>query len=129
MSEDILDVYGSLFRQGDEPFRFMDFPIEPVFLTSQAGIRHYQDDVLDKNGNLVGASSGRTYSLYSRDMFSIGTINAELAEIGTEVFVLWGEPGTRQKKVRAVVSKFPHIDIALNSAFDVESIPHPQKKS
>ncbi len=122
--DDILDVYASLFRNGEQPYRYMDFPIEPVFLTTKAGIRHYQDDVLNQDGKPVGVSTGRTYSLYSRDMFSMGTINVEYIEPGTELFVLWGEPGMRQKKIRAVVAKFPHIDLPLNSQYDVATIPH-----
>ncbi len=72
----------------------------------------------------MGESSGRVYSLYSRDMFSIGTLNVEYAELGTALTVLWGEPGTRQKEIRAVVSRWPHLDLPKNSEYDVEQIPH-----
>ena len=80
--------------------------------------------MLDSEGNVIGWSSGREYSLYSRDMFSLATLKTEFCEYGTEVYVLWGEPGTRQKKIRATVEKFPHLDMPQNRDFDIEQIPH-----
>jgi glycine cleavage system aminomethyltransferase T len=120
--EDVMDVYASLFQRDVEPYRYMDFPIEPFFVTMQAGGRHYMDEVL-KGGRVVGYSSGRDYSLRSRDMFSIGTVQVEHAGLGTELTVLWGEPGSRQKEIRVVVARFPHIDLPLNSEVDVSTIP------
>ena len=119
--EDVIDVYASQFQREQDPYRFMEIPIEAMFGT--AGGALYQDDVLDEHGNVVGCSSGREYSNYSRDMFSLGCIDVEKAELGTELQILWGEPGTRQKKVRATVSKFPHLDLTPNYSYDVESIP------
>jgi vanillate/3-O-methylgallate O-demethylase len=40
-----------------------------------------------------------------------------------EVFVLWGEPGTRQLRIRAKVDRFPYFDENRNSTFDVDAIP------
>lgn len=126
-SEDVIDLFASLFREGEEPYPWMDFPIERVFSQTSGSNRLFQDDVFDKDGNLVGVSSGRTYSSYSRDMFSMGIINTDYAEEGTELFVLYGEPGKRQKKIHAVVAKFPHVDTIPNYKFDVENIPHVNK--
>jgi hypothetical protein len=45
------------------------------------------------------------------------------SELDTEVFVLWGKPGTRQKKIRATVSRFPYLNEPRNDTFDVSKIP------
>ena len=126
--EDVMDVYASLFQKGEEPYRYMDFPIEPVFTSMVAGIRHYMDDVL-KDGTVVGYSSGRDYSLRSRDMWSVGTVDAAYAEPGTELTVLWGEPCTRQKEIRVTVTKYPHLDLPLNQNIDVSTIPCIRQKT
>jgi hypothetical protein len=39
------------------------------------------------------------------------------------VEVLWGSPGTRQMRVKAIVSLFPYIKEGRNDSFDVEAIP------
>ena len=61
--EDLVDVYASQFQPG-EPYLQMG----PVHF-SQSGGRHamYADQVL-KDGKMVGISSGRTYSLYYRQI-------------------------------------------------------------
>lgn len=41
-------------------------------------------------------------------MLSLATIDVDHAEIGTEVDVLWGAPGHRQKLIRAVVKSAPY---------------------
>jgi glycine cleavage system aminomethyltransferase T len=121
-TDDVMDVYGSLFRKGDAPYKLMDFPIDNVWRTSKAGSRQHQDDVY-RNGKVVGNSTSRVYSMLSRDIFSMGVLHVEDAGLGTEVRVLWGDPGTRQKEIRAVVSPYPHLELPTNSTMDVSSIP------
>ena len=60
------------------------------------------------NGELVGVATSRGYSYYFRKMLSLATINVDHADIGTEVEVLWGAPGQRQKAIRAVVCPAPY---------------------
>jgi glycine cleavage system aminomethyltransferase T len=126
--DDAMDVYASLFRKGDAPYRLMDFPLDNVWRTSKAGSRQHQDDVL-RDGKLVGSSTARVYSLFSRDMISTGVISIEHAQLGTELKVLWGDPATRQKEIRAVVSRYPHLALPSNSSIDVASIPCIRKKA
>jgi len=59
----------------------------------------------------------------SRDIFSLGVIDVDKVEMGTELHVLWGEPGTRQKLIRATVSKVPHLEMTMNWDYDVSNIP------
>lgn len=116
---DILDVFASQFRKGEE-YRFMDIPGEPAF--NVGGITLFADNVV-RNGRIVGISSGRIFSNRYRQMISLCTIDCEHGELGTEVAVIWGEPGTRQKEIRATVSRFPFAE-GLNKNIDTKALPH-----
>jgi hypothetical protein len=97
----------------------MDNPFERF--VEAAGWTYYADQVL-KDGRLIGISSGRIMSYNQRQMLSLCSIDAEHGDLGNEVVVLWGDPGTRQKEIRAVVSRFPYLDRDRNEAFDVNAI-------
>ena len=43
-----------------------------------------------------------------RQMLSLCTINVEHSEPGTEVIVVWGEPGEPQKAIQATVAPAPY---------------------
>jgi len=113
--DDILDVHASQYRKG-EPFAPMDEP------NNAPGTGLFADQVL-KNGRRVGVSSGRAYSYNYREMLSLCSIDTDLSALGTEVSVLWGDPGNRQKEIRAVVSRFPYLNENRNQAVDVNQIP------
>ncbi len=117
--EDIIDVYASQFEPG-EPYANMDRPSEKDYLPSI--VTYYADKVL-KDGREVGISSGRIFSCYYREMISLCSIDVEFSELGTEVIVLWGEEGTRQKGIRAVISRFPYLNENRNTDVDVSTIP------
>lgn len=117
--EDVIDIYASQFRP-EEPYFQMDVPCE----SEDRGGVIMMDKVLDDDGNHVGFSSGRCMLTFERAMVSLAIMDAELCEKGTQVNILWGFKGSRQKLVRATVDRFPfntHID---NRTFDVETIPH-----
>lgn len=116
---DILDVYASQFRPGGD-IEFMDFASNPIWQGYLS--RNFADDVL-LGETLVGMSSGRMFSYYYKKMISLALLNVAHADLGTEVNVLWGEPGTRQKRIRAVVSRFPYIDLPFNNDIDTHT-PH-----
>jgi glycine cleavage system aminomethyltransferase T len=119
-SEDIIDVYASQFRPG-EPYQNMDSPNHHTF---EHGPRTYYADQVLKGGKLIGISSGRAHSYYFREMISLSSINVEHSAMGTEVIVLWGNPGRRQKEIRAKVSRFPYLSENRNQVADVSKIPH-----
>jgi glycine cleavage system aminomethyltransferase T len=119
-AEDIIDVYASQFQPG-EPYSNMD---KPNHFTTEHGVNTYHVDQVFKNGKLVGVSSGRAYSYYYREMLSLISIDVTHGDIGNEVIVLWGDPGTRQKEIRATVSRFPYLDENRNQVVDVSKIPH-----
>jgi glycine cleavage system aminomethyltransferase T len=120
-TEDLLDVFASWFQRNEEPYHMLQFPMDDASRTPNTTL--FQDDVLNDKDEIVGWSSGREYSLYSRDMFSLATLKIEYCEIGTQLYVLWGNEGERQKKVRCTVQKFPHLDLPSNKDFDIEKIP------
>jgi len=74
---------------------------------------------------MVGASSGRMLSPKTHEMISLATIDQDYAAPDTVVEVLWGNPGTRQMRIRATVVDGFYIKEGRNANFDVEQIPHP----
>jgi len=123
-TEDIIDVYASQFQPG-EPYANMD---EPNHFSVEHGENTYHIDKVLKDGKLIGLSSVRAYSYYYRKMISLSSIDVAHSALGTEVIVLWGNPGTRQKEIRATVSRFPYLDKNRNQVVDVSKIPHVAKK-
>ncbi|WP_145147870.1 aminomethyltransferase family protein [Paenibacillus xylanexedens] len=117
-TEDILDVQASQYQPG-EPYMEM----EPVHLSQENGRTVLYADQVLKDGNLIGVSSGRMYSYYYRQMISLCSINSEYSVIGDEVHILWGNPGTRQKVIRATISRFPFLNEHRNEHVDVNAIP------
>ncbi len=116
--EDVLDVYASQFRPG-EPFA----PMEWSHSNQLRGRRHFHADQVIRDGTAIGVSSGRIYSYHYRQMISLCSINAEYSALGTQVNVLWGDPGTRQKEIRATVARFPYLAEERNERIDVSKIP------
>lgn len=117
-AEDIMDICASQYQPG-EPYMPMSH--------SHFGQEHgygvlYADQVL-KGSKIVGISSGRNYSYYYRQMLSLCSIDTEQSELDNEVTVLWGNPGTRQKQIRATVSRFPYLNENRNEDIDVSTIP------
>ena len=116
--EDILDVCASQFQPG-EPYMPMS---HSHFGQEQGHGVLYADQVL-KDGKVVGVSSGRNYSYYFRQMLSLCSIDTNHSTLGNEVSILWGNPGTKQKAIRATVSRFPYLNENRNENIDVSTIP------
>ncbi len=117
-TEDILDVHASQYQPG-EHYLPMDTP------NDAPGTGLWADQVL-KDGRLVGVSSGRAYSYNYRQTISLCSIDVAHGSLGTEVSVVWGEPGTRQKNIRARVDRFPYLNENRNQDVDVNRIPRPE---
>jgi glycine cleavage system aminomethyltransferase T len=120
--EDIFDVYKSQFEPG-EPYKDMDATNDFFFPAT-----FHTDKVVNEKGEFVGLSSGRSISYNYRTMISLCSIDMAYSALGMEVTVVWGEPGTRQKKIRAVVSRFPFLNENRNDKVDVSAIPCRAKK-
>ena len=106
-SEDMIDVFASLFRPGEE-YKTPELPCaEPQPAGGYA-------DLVTKNGKEIGVSSFTTSSYYYRSFLSHCTLDVDQAEIGNEVTVHWGDYGRRIKEVRARVERYPYLDLSRN---------------
>ena len=97
--DDVKDVYNSLFEDGPT-YEFMDLPRQQWFAM-------YASKVMDGD-KLIGSATSRGYSYYFRKVLSHGVIDVAYLDPGTEVSVIWGDPGTRQKRIRATVDRYPY---------------------
>ncbi|MGO1183552.1 MAG: glycine cleavage T C-terminal barrel domain-containing protein [Micrococcaceae bacterium] len=97
--EDVTEVLNSLFEEG-EHYDYMEMPRD------QRGFM-WADRVV-RDGRDIGTATSRGYSYYFRKMLSLSTLDVADAEIGTEVEIIWGAPGHRQKTIRAVVCPAPY---------------------
>ena len=119
-ADDVAEVFRSQFLGEDvEPYKFIDCPTDYEFWPSLT-VSH--DFVLDSDGNKVGFSFGRQNSEYFRKMISIATLDTALAVEGTEVRILWGDPGTRQFQIRATVARYPYNNVMRSSTTDVTKL-------
>lgn len=117
--EDILDIHRSQLAPDEEPYADISHPDD----FSWGRPTYHADQVLNQDGKCVGISTGRMIAWFYREMISICSIDQEYSALGTDVFVLWGEPGTRQKKIRAKVARWPYFDVNRNQKVDVSKIP------
>ncbi len=107
--EDCTRLIGSLFQKGD-PYKVIDLP-----LTNYASQSY--DKVL-KGGKIIGLSTFSSYSFNERSMLSLGIIDNEYSEVGTELTLVWGEENGgsskptverhRQIEIRATVGPIPY---------------------
>jgi vanillate/3-O-methylgallate O-demethylase len=98
-SSDIADLYASLF-EGGSPYTFMDIPHHQQSSAHASEIRI--------SGKLVGLATYPGYSFFFRKVLAISCIDVEHSKPGTQVEVLWGNPGMRQKLLRATVASSPY---------------------
>jgi glycine cleavage system aminomethyltransferase T len=128
-AEDIMDVYGAQFRD-EEPYDYIESrPNDQYYPNFTIATFHYHADKVMKNGKQVGISSGRSISQMYHRMISLCRIDPEFSDIGTEVTVIWGNEGKRQKEIRARVERFPYLTEERNDKVDVNKIPRLNKRS
>lgn len=83
--DDVKQVNNSIYGDG-ETHRFMDN-------LPRIGAARQVYDRVEKNGDLVGISHSRSYQWDVRGVVSLCRIDSEYSEPGTEVTLIWGEPG------------------------------------
>ncbi|MEG3164034.1 aminomethyl transferase family protein [Sphingomonas sp. PB2P19] len=118
-SEDALRVISSALQKGDRA-KYMEFP-------SAVYSMHPYDSVL-VDGEIVGVSTWIGYSANEGKMLTLAMLDAEHAEPGTKVTLLWGEPdgGTRkptverhvQTEIHTTVASVPYSEVARDSYAD-----------
>ena len=121
--DDVMSIYRSEFEPG-EPYAIMEGPEDYL----QYGQFEYRADQVLVGDKLIGISSGRIASWHYREMLSLARIEPEYSKIGTDVVVLWGDPGTRQMKIRAKVGRYPYNIDGRNESIDISKIPCGIKK-
>lgn len=125
-AEDIADVFASQFRD-EEPYKYIEHPTDLDFWPLvPPSVSH--DKVVNEKGEMIGVSFGRQNSAYFHRMISICCLDTAYIEPGTEVIVVWGEPGTRQKNIRAKVVRFPYNNVLRNESTDVSMLPKAQQQ-
>jgi vanillate/3-O-methylgallate O-demethylase len=112
--DDVTELMASVFAPEGEGYQFFDVP------NANYGSSSF-DSVLDEDGRPAGLSMFTGYSANEKRALSLATVDPGL-ELGTEVTVVWGEPGGgtrkvtvqphRQKHVRAIVSPVPYAKVA-----------------
>lgn len=115
-SADVVRTMSSMLQKGDRA-KTIDFP-------SAVYAMHPYDQVL-RDGRLVGLSTWIGYSVNEGTMLALAMVDADSAEPGTEVSLLWGEPdgGTRkptverhvQTEIKAIVAPVPYSEVARDS--------------
>ncbi|WP_331232289.1 aminomethyl transferase family protein [Natronorarus salvus] len=96
--EDVVNVYRSLFDDGPN-YKYIDLPDT----ARRWSLTHY--DRVERDGSVVGISKYPGYLSYENEMLSLGVIDEEYSEPGTEVALIWGEENSRKEKVEPHVEK------------------------
>ena len=119
--DDVADTIATMFGE-TEHAKFIDWP-------SAVYAMHPFDRVMS-NGDIVGVSTWIGYTFNEAKMLSLAVVDADYAEPGTEVTLVWGEEngGTAkptvephvQRELRAVVSPVPYVE-AVRSSYAPES--------
>ncbi len=118
-NEDIVRVMSSMLQTGEKA-KFLEFP-------SAVYSMHPYDAVL-KDGKTVGISTWIGYTINAGRFLALAMVDESVAEPGTEVSLLWGEPngGTSkptverhvQTEIKAVVAPVPYSEVARDSYAD-----------
>jgi vanillate/3-O-methylgallate O-demethylase len=118
--DDVTKIFRSQLEP-DLPYKATDFPV--------AAYSFQQNDVvLGADGKMVGRSCSCSYTGNEQRLLSIGMVDQDHAEPGTEVTIIWGEPngGSRKKhverhrqiEVRATVAPVPYASAARKTRSD-----------
>lgn len=111
--EDFTRIFGSLVAGGDIT-KYVDLP-----LANYATLPY---DKISRGGKTIGISTYTGYTYNERAMISLGIVENEYGEPGTEVTVAWGEEGGgsskptverhKQVEIRATVATVPYAEVA-----------------
>jgi syringate O-demethylase len=114
--DDVTRTIGTMFGTGERA-KFMDWP-------SAVYSMHQYDRVM-VDGETVGVSTWIGYSANEGKMLTLAVLDAEYAEPGTEVTLVWGEEGGGTSKptvephvqveIGAVVSPAPYVEAVRTS--------------
>ena len=114
--EDVTHTLATMLRKTDRA-KFVDWP--------SAVYSMHQYDSVTVDGEIVGVSTWIGYSANEGKMLTLAVLDAEHAEPGTEVTLVWGEEGGGtakptvephvQVEIGAVVSPVPYVETVRRS--------------
>jgi syringate O-demethylase len=118
-NEDVMRTMSSMFQKGDRA-KYFEFP------SAVYAMHPYDKVVVD--GKTVGVSTWIGYSSNEGRMLTLAIVDESVAEPGTEVSLVWGEPngGTKkptvekhvQTEIKATVSPAPYSEVARDAYAD-----------
>ena len=113
--EDLTNV----FREAFEP----DSPLYGITDPNDFGsnLAMVMDKVV-KDGEIIGYTGGRMFSSFYRQMISTCIIEIRFGQIGTEVYVVRGTEGTKQRLIKARVARHPYIHENRNEMINVHNL-------
>lgn len=90
------------------------------FREKLADFRRAHADKVYAGEKMIGVAVGRTVDYFYQNFISLAYLDREYQEEGTEVEILWGKPGTEQRRIRAKVARFPYFkEEYRNETYDV----------
>jgi len=92
--EDILKVMGSMFEDGELPYKYIQLPV------ADYGNLTHRDEVYNASGEVIGVVTKVGYTVNERRLISLGMVDLDKAAVGDEVEILWGEPDGGSRKPR-----------------------------
>lgn len=111
--EDVARAIGTQFKKGDRA-KYIDLPL--------SNYSTWPYDKVMKGGKMVGVSTFSGYSSNESSMLSLGMVDLESSQPGTQVTLIWGEErgGSAkpvverhvQTEIRATVSPVPYSEVA-----------------
>jgi syringate O-demethylase len=114
--EDVTRTIGTMFQKTDRA-KFMDWPAAVYSM--------HQFDAVTVDDETIGVSTWIGYSSNEGKMLTLAVLDAEHAEPGTDVTLVWGEEGGGTSKptvephvqveIRAVVSPVPYVEAVRTS--------------
>jgi vanillate/3-O-methylgallate O-demethylase len=114
--DDVLAVQSSILH-GRDNGKFLELP--------NAHYAAHPYDTVIAAGRMAGLSTYPCYLSRDHQWISLATLDAGQAALGTEVVVIWGEPGGQsakpgverhvQKEIRATVAPWPYSKVARES--------------
>jgi glycine cleavage system aminomethyltransferase T len=114
-SDDVMAIIRSSLAPDGPPGKYIAQP-NPMYAT-------FESDAVVKNGEVVGISQWSCHTPNADTFMSLGVVNVELAEPGTDVTLLWGEPDSKRRtvekhevrEVRAKVAPAPFFEKVIKS--------------
>jgi glycine cleavage system aminomethyltransferase T len=113
-NDDVQRAFGAVFQEPGKGPKYIDLPL--------ANYSTLPYDKVTKGGRVVGLSTYTGFSSNERSVLSLGMLDADAAQPGTEVTVVWGEEGGGSRKptverhqqieIRATVQPAPISQIA-----------------